>query len=126
MKKSDSFEKILNRYTRSDFHDSSLELLSVFFEKKQIALSISHFRDTKKADVEEIVESSFLFKDIDSFELNNKVNQFITDGNISSFTETQKSDKRHLYKIIGTCGWELVFQASSFTYSEKIIGKWSE
>lgn len=110
------FNEILSKNTRNRFHDSSLIELKIKPEEKMIIIEIEHWKDGDKEGEEKIFLSKFLFDDVSNIQLNNQVNCFGEDDEITSFNISITNN----FILTGSKGWVLSFSSSSFEYNEKL------
>ena len=113
----EQFEKILKNKTRDEFHDSGLVELRINFEAKELSIKIEHWKDGAKEGEEKIYSGIFLFRDVSNIHLDNKVNCFIKEEEISSF-DIKEDGEDYIFLMTGIKGWVFSFSAISFDYKE--------
>ena len=93
------FKEILTNKTRNGFHDATLLELKIRLEKNEIYIEIEHWKDGDKDKEEKIYIGKFLFREISNIYLDNKVNCFGIEDEISNFETVG----------VSTVGWISVF-----------------
>lgn len=116
------FSNIILNKTRDGFHDSTLVELKIKPENKTITINIEHWKDGKKDDEEEIYSGKFVFNNVHNIQLNNQVNCFGVEDEITSFNIRENNN----FILTGSKGWILSFSSTSFKYSEKFKGIYTD
>ena len=123
MKIVSKFEQIIGERTSDGFHDGVLKLLTIQTDLQELTVVIEHMVNKGTTDEEAIMQSTFVFRGIGNLILNNDVECFPKEDDISSF-DIEDSGKGPVVRLIGIKGWWLTFSTVGFEYSESRTGIW--
>lgn len=115
----EKFLNLLHTKTADGFHDAVLSEIKFIFEKKEIIISIYHWK--KEKDNEGFFKGNIIFYNAGNISLENNSNFFLYDDEISMLNIAENDINN--FRLIGKEGWVLSFSSLDFTYEEKFIGE---
>jgi len=116
-----SFEDMLEQFTEFNFHDAVLQSVFFCYEEGNLKLSIKHYRITDEEEVSIDIKSHLDFHGVKNIRVDNVYETFFLCRSINSFEEKADEKSNRYYELMGISGWTLKFEAEELYYSEVII-----